>query len=90
MKTYMIGYDLNKPGKDYDGLIEAIKAMFDTWWHHLDSTWLVRTDLSAVDIRDALKAYLDSSDELLVSRISPDAAWTGFSSRGSSWLKDNL
>lgn len=92
MKIYLIGYDLNRPRgeDDYKDLIEKIKESFPTWWHHLDSTWLVKTDMTAVQIRDKLKPYLDKGDELLVARLSGEAAWTGFNDKGSKWLKDNL
>ena len=89
MTTYIIGYDLNKPGQNYSDLHEAIKA-YDNWWHHLDSTWIIVTDDSAVEVRDHLKTYIDSSDELLVAKLSGEAAWTGFNDKGSNWLKDNL
>lgn len=90
MGTYIIGYDLNKSGKDYDGLIGAIKSLSGTWWHHLDSTWIVVSDLSAKQIRDALRVHLDSDDELLVVRSSGEGAWCGFNNNGSKWLKNNL
>lgn len=90
MRTYMIGYDLNKPGKDYSGLIGAIKEMFTVWWHNLDSTWIVRSNLTAEQIRDKLQPFLDSSDELLVTRLSGEGAWVGFSRTASDWLLNNL
>jgi hypothetical protein len=37
MPVYMVGYDLNNPGKDYGKLIEAIEG-YGTWWHYLDLT----------------------------------------------------
>ena len=89
MKTYLVGYDLNKPGKDYKTLIEAIET-YGTWWHHLDSTWIIKTDSTAAKIRDYLKQYVDSSDELLVVRLTGEGAWTGFNDKGSKWLLDNL
>lgn len=89
MRTYLIGYDLNKPGQNYDKLIEAIKG-YGTWWHHLDSTWIIKTNNSAVEIRDLLGKHMDTSDELLVVRLSGEGAWQGFNAEGSKWLKDNL
>lgn len=86
----MIGYDLNKSDKDYDGLIDKIKEISGTWWHHLDSTWIIKTNKSAQEIRDLLSPFIDSNDELLVAQISGDAAWKGFNDKGSSWLKNNL
>lgn len=89
MAIYMIGYDLNREGQDYEPLIEAIKAL-GTWWHHLDSTWIVETAATAVQIRDHLRPLIDDNDELLVARISAPAAWAGFNDRGSKWLKEHL
>ena len=89
MATYMIGYDLNRPLQDYAELIDAIKT-YGTWWHQLDSTWLVVTEDTAVQIRDKLAPYLDANDELLVAKVSAPAAWRGFNDKGSQWLKENL
>lgn len=89
MTTYMIGYDLLTPGQDYSDLHEAIKKL-GAWWHCLDSTWLLNTNLTAAQIRDSLIPYLDRNDRLLVSTITRDAAWIGFDQGCSDWLKDNL
>ncbi len=90
MNTLLIGYDLNKAGQNYDNLITAIKD-HATWWHHLDSTWIVKTSKSTVAMRDHLMKYIDSNDELLVVDITGDvASWYGFDTKGSQWLRDNL
>jgi hypothetical protein len=88
MATLMIGYDLNKPEKDYEPLIKAIKAL-GAWWHHLDSTWLVNCAKTATEVRDTLKAQIDGNDELLVIDVTGRArGWTGFSDSASKWLKE--
>lgn len=89
MNSYLVGYDLNKTGKDYNSLIAGIKKL-GTWWHCLDSTWIVKSSLTAVQIRDSLKPLIDSNDELLVARLGGGAAWTGFSKECSDWLTNNL
>lgn len=89
MKSYLIGYDLNKKGQDYDGLISKIKE-FPNWWHHLDSTWIIKTNKTSVEVRDLLLPYIDNNDELLVVHLSGEGAWIGFNEKGSKWLKDNL
>ena len=90
----LIGYDLNKEGKNYaennKKLIELIKKTFPTWWHYLDSTWIVVTTMTCVQIRDLLITVLDKDDELLVARLSGEAAWFGFDDNGSKWLKEHL
>src|SRR3954466_5756267 len=55
MNTLLIGYDLNKPGQDYADLIAYLKGF--AYWHHLDSTWLIRAEMSASDMRDKLTPY---------------------------------
>jgi hypothetical protein len=87
LPTYLIGYDLNKPGQAYPELIDHLKG-YGAWWHNLDSTWLVTTSLTTVALRDDLSDFLDSSDKLLVIRVSGcSAAWTGFSTSASDWMK---
>lgn len=91
MASYMIGYDLNKPVQNYNDLIDAIKKVGTNWWHCLDSTWIVKTDKTAAQIRDELTPHIDhQNDELLVARLSGEGAWIGFDSKCSTWLKDNL
>lgn len=85
----MVGYDLGKPGRDYDGLIKYLKS-FSWWWHHLDSTWLIVTDQTAAQVRDGAGAFLDSSDRLLVAKVSSPGAWRGIPESGSDWLHKNL
>lgn len=91
MNTLLVAYDLNKPGKNYSELIDAIKGLGSGWWHHLDSTWLVKADLTPVEARNRLATFIDSDDELLVINVTNRAAaWRGFNDRGSKWIKDNL
>ncbi len=92
MATHLIGYDIHpSKGETYENLFNAIKAL-GAWWHHLDSTWLVVSDLSAVEIRDQLKEHLPAADDqLLVITVTGAArAWYGFNNSGSEWLKDNF
>jgi len=89
MKTYLISYDLHRPGQKYDELYEAIKNL-GTWSHCLDSVWIIKTDLSATQIRDSLSPQLDGSDSLLVVLLAGGGAWIGLDVNCSSWLKNNL
>lgn len=94
MQTYIISYDLNREGADYSRankeLTDKIKELFPTWWHHLDSVWIVVTQMTAVQIRDALARHLDSDDELLVVLSGNAGAWCGFSDKSTNWLKKYL
>lgn len=90
MKSILIGYDLNKSGQDYKELIDAIKAIANGWWHCLDSTWIIKTDQTCVQVRDTLKPHIDSNDELLVVALTGEGAWAGFNDECSKWLKNTL
>lgn len=89
MKTYLIGYDLMKQWQDYDVLIEEIKKI-GNWWHSLDSTWIIKTNLNSIQIRDRLIPKIDNNDKLLVVRLKEEAAWIGFKKECSDCLKNNL
>lgn len=89
MKSYLIGYDLNKSGQDYKKLIAEIEKS-GSWWHCLDSTFIIKSSSTAVAIRDHLKKFVDSNDELLVVCLTGEGAWTGFSDECSNWLTNNL
>jgi len=89
VRSILIGYDLNKPGKDYASLIEAIKKL-GTWWHCLDSTWIVKSSSTTEAIRDQLRSHMDQNDEILVVVLTGEGAWAGFSPECSGWLKTNL
>ena len=89
MTSYIVSYDLKAPGKDYATLIEYLKS-HTNWWHNLGSTWVVVTDLSAVELRDGIKSHTDSNDKVLVVQSAGIGAWFSFAESGSNWLKKNL
>lgn len=71
MKVYIVNYDLKKQGKDYEGLNKTLKTAH-TWWHYLDSCWLIKTGLSADQWADKLKQHLDIDDYLLIVEAGSD------------------
>ena len=68
---YAINYDLKQPGRDYKGLYDAIKSC-GPWWHFLESTWLVDTNLRAQVIWDRLAPKVDRNDSVLVIGVTRD------------------
>ena len=94
MAVYIVGYDLHpKKGETYDDLIKAIKAI-GTWWHCLDSTWMVVSDKTAGTIRDELLKHMYSDDQLLVVKYESQGsgrwAYSGFTGNCADWIRDNL
>lgn len=89
MAAYVISYDLNSPGQRYTQLTEKIKSL-GSWWHCLDSTWMVSTDLTALEVANQVWSVMDPNDKLLVTPIAPGSAWAGFSGDCLTWIKNNL
>ena len=61
MKKYIITYQFRSPWKDYMPFYETLKVNMPEYRHICESAWIVKTDLTAKQIRDLLmpKMYLD-------------------------------
>lgn len=86
---YQIDYDLRKPGRNYDSLIPAIKAV-GSWAHALKSTWLVESNMNAYQVAVYLRQHMDANDGLLVTRLQGDAAWASLPADVVAWLQARL
>ena len=85
----LVTYDLNKPGQDYPDLYDAIKNCSSSWWHFLDSTWLIDTNLSTSQVSDQLRKEIDKNDSLLVIRVHGD--YTGWlPEKAWQWLRERV
>lgn len=74
--TYLVSYDLNKPGKNYDDLYEAIQnASNGVWCKPLRSVYIINSSLSAKAIYDRLTPCLDSNDLVLVIEVTRNSYW---------------
>ncbi|PHS06169.1 MAG: hypothetical protein COA78_14535 [Blastopirellula sp.] len=89
MSSFIVTYDLNKQGQNYDCITEKLEA-YGTYWHIQGSVWIIVTAQSAKQIRDNLVACLDENDELFVGKLSGEAAWQGYNEKVSNWLKEKL
>ncbi|MEO8844582.1 MAG: SinR family protein [Kofleriaceae bacterium] len=89
MHTFLISYDLRKPGRKYDELYEAIKKL-GTWARPLESVWMVRSGSTSSLICDELKKHVDATDGLLVVMLA-DLTWStlGVDQPVIDWLKRN-
>ena len=63
---YIVAYDLNKQGKDYDGLFKAIQSYPDNI-NCQKSVWLISTNATAENIYDTLKPHIDGDDFILIT-----------------------
>lgn len=88
-KTYCISYDLIEPGQDYDGLHDAIKS-YGYWWHHLDSTWFIKSDKKVSEILKHLSEFIDEDDKMIVFEVGNSWWSKGFTKRALEWLHKNF
>ena len=71
MRVFVVTYELNQKNKDYSRFYGELKKT-RTWWHYLESTWLLHTDETAKDIFHRLAPYIDEQDHLLIIEAGHD------------------
>lgn len=69
--VYLITYDLNNPGQNYDEVIKAIKAASTgAWCSYWKSSWVIQSNYtSASSVFDFIKPHLDKGDRCLVIEV---------------------
>lgn len=87
MSAVLIAYDLHKMGQRYAALRKLIIETFPGSWNCLESTFIVDTNWSPVQVRDLLRSKLDANDELLVvALVKSGWATAGMSKPCLDWL----
>lgn len=66
---YLISYDLDKPGQDYNNLIGRLETLRAK--KVLYSQWFLNSASSALDIANDLVRFMDANDRILVCEIQP-------------------
>lgn len=90
MGVKLITYDLNSPGQDYKTLHEVIKVLGSSWWHFLDSTWLVDTYLTPDQIVERIRGNTDKNDYLLVIDVAGDASQGWLPTEAWEWIQKHM
>lgn len=88
MDSFIVSYDLNNSGKNYDDLIKKIKT-YSKWANVNKSVWFLKSDKSCADIADDLLTTMDSDDSIFVAKLTGAAAWSNVICSGQH-LKDNI
>ena len=87
-KTFLVTYDLKRPGQNYSDLYDAIKSEGD-WQHPLESTWVVKTDnlVLANTIYEHLRPCIDENDSLFIVEITAQDRQGWLAKSFWEWLK---
>lgn len=74
---YAVLCRLGRPAGEYPTLSGAVQSVGIAWWQVADSTWLVQSDRSASDVRDAIRAAITPEDLALVFPVDVGpGVWT--------------
>ena len=88
--TYLITYIPINPFDRNEELIKQIKS-FSTWALLNSINYIVcDNDTKTVELRDKFVKYLRPKEKILVSELTGNGAWKGFSLEMSEWLKKHL
>lgn len=91
MKTYLISYDLIRPesSPEYARLISLIKTT-KYWAKPLESVWLIKTTLGAMEVLNQLRSVVDTNDKILVIEITNSWASINLPKEVTDWMKEGL
>ncbi|MFI8592607.1 hypothetical protein [Dietzia maris] len=90
MALYWVNYDLNKNDKDYKTVIDYLKS-HQSWAKPLKSSFLVKTTLTAAQLRDGIKANIDANDSVLVITVTGQSwASVRVPKDVTDWMKEQL
>jgi hypothetical protein len=87
-KVYCVSYDLNSPGQDYKNLYNELKRS-NSWWHYLESTWLINTNETASQFCERLRKHIDKNDGLLIIEVTNNYQGC-LSEEAWKWIRENV
>jgi predicted membrane-bound dolichyl-phosphate-mannose-protein mannosyltransferase len=83
-----VTYDLNTPGKDYDSVFNAIKAL-GSWAKVQKSVWYVDSQYTCEQAAERIWAVMDANDCLIViDASSNNASWYNVPQEASQHMKE--
>lgn len=89
MPYFLVSYDLNTPGQNYSALYKELER-YPAYWHYINSTWIIYSDKTAIDIAKHLRRFIDDNDQLIVVILGNDWASINFPSNYNDWLLSHL
>ena len=88
MFVYCVSYDLNNEKQDYQALQAELKRS-TSWWHHLESTWLIATPETADQLFVRIRPFIDKDESVLIIRVAPEkSGW--LSKTAWDWMAKHL
>lgn len=85
---YIISFDLKNPGINQQALVNLIKSA-KAWAKISDTSYLIASPKTSIEIRDVLMKSLKIGDKIYVSLLGEKSAWYGLDNEVSNWIRNN-
>ena len=92
MRNKLIAFIIQNPSpEDYNHVKRKIDQLCQTWARIGESTYLIKTDMSSVEIRESVEDTIISGrfSKIFVCEWSKPAAWQGLSKGVSDWIQNS-
>lgn len=88
--VYLITYDLNTEGKDYNALYDKIKSLGE-WFHPLESVWFLcpSSIYDVNEITDQLRTTMDDNDHVFIVEITNNSRQGWLPRTAWKWLREH-
>jgi hypothetical protein len=88
MNTVIIIFELGIPAFHQERLVQKIRT-YPSWARVAANSYLVKTHLNPVQVRDELKQFLHGADKIFVGICPIPSAWHGQPEDVSKWILEN-
>ncbi len=88
MSTYIVTFEV---ASNYETAFQEAMKSYGFYCPINSTCWAIKTEQTAVQVHDKLKAVVGASDMVFVIRSGTAAAWTNsYGPKNDEWLKEHL
>lgn len=69
---------------------DYLASISETCLDGFNCVWFIKSDMKAVELRDAFKRFLEPNDRVAIVLLGGFAAWHGFDAESEKWLLKHL
>lgn len=84
---YLISYDLKAPNRNYDDLYAILKTA-ESWWHYLESTWLIYTSDGIEAWQMRIKSAIDNNDSFIIVDVTKQPCNGWLPKKAWEWIRE--
>jgi hypothetical protein len=88
MNLLMVTFALRNRQRDYSSFFVAVRGNAINWWHFIEQTILVSTNLEVQQFADQLYPHIETTDSVLVAKMTPHDFQGWLPKVAWDWLND--